>query len=111
MTKKETIEKILKRRIKFYTKLNVEEQDELWNLLSSYEIYSINLKLQKRVGFGNDKFSLNEFGTGLDISKYKHLKEWDKEQYIYQKKHGQTHLDESYHIYLFGDWCRFIEDL
>ena len=28
MAKKETIEKILKKRIKFYTKLNDEEKDE-----------------------------------------------------------------------------------
>lgn len=110
MARKDIREQILKKRIKFYTKLNNEEKDELWSLLSDYEIYSINLKLQKRVGFGNDKFSLQEFGDDFDISKYKHLKEWDKEQYIYQKKHGQTHLDGSYKIYLFGDWCRFIEN-
>ena len=110
MAKKDTIEKILKKRIKFYTKLNDEEKDELWSLLSNYEIYSINLELQKKIGFGHDKFSFNEFGAGYDISKYKHLKEWDKEQYTYQKKHGQTHLDDSYKIYLFGDWCRFVEN-
>ncbi len=110
MARKDIREQILKKRIKCYTKLNNEEKDELWSLLSDYEIYSINLKLQKRVGFGNDKFSLQEFGDDFDISKYKHLKEWDKEQYIYQKKHGQTHLDDSYKIYLFGDWCRFIEN-
>lgn len=100
---------MLNKRIKFYKKLNDENKDELWNLLSDYEIYTINLKVQKKVGFGNDKFSLQEFDESFDISKYKHLKEWDKEQYIYQKKNGQTHLDDSYKIYLFGDWCRFIE--
>jgi len=109
MARKDIREQILKKRIKFYTKLNSKEKDELWSLLSDYEIYSINLKLQKRVGFGSDKFSLQEFGDDFDISKYKHLKEWDKEQYIYQKKQGCIHLDDSYKIYLFGEWCRFVE--
>jgi len=109
MARKDIREQILKKRIKFYTKLNNKEKDELWSLLSDYEIYSINLKLQKRVGFGSDKFSLQEFGDDFDISKYKHLKEWDKEQYIYQKIHGLIHLDDSYKIYLFGEWCRFVE--
>jgi len=105
------IDSILSKKIKFYKKLNKEERNELWDLLSNYEKYSINLKYQKKIGFGIDKFTLNELGIRkIDLSSYKNLKVWDKEQYTYQKKHGQTHLDETYKLYLFGDWCRFIEN-
>ena len=105
------IEKQLSKNITFYKKLNSEEQDELWDLLNDYEKYRVLLKNQKKVGFGEDKFTINEYGSSnKKLAKYKHLKQWDKEQYIYQKSHGQTHLDENYRLYLFGDWCRFIEN-
>ncbi len=108
---KAEMENILTKRIKFYKKLNKKQKDELWGLLSDYEKYCVNLKYQKKVGFGVDRFTLNELGIRkVDLSSYKNLKVWDKEQYAYQKKHGQTHLDETYKLYLFGDWCRFIEN-
>jgi len=110
MDRKDTIEKILNKRIKLYKKLNADNKEELWDLLSDYEKYTINLKVQKTVGFGNNKFTLEEYGTSFNVSKYKNLRKWDKEQYIYQKKHGQISLDDKYKIYLFGDWCRLIED-
>lgn len=103
-------EKILNKKINFYNKLNANDKEELWNLLSDYDRYSIQLKVQKQAGFGNDKFSIEEYGSISYLSKYKNLREWDKEQYIYQKKHGQTNLDDTYKIYLFGDWCRLIEN-
>lgn len=103
--------KYLSKRVKFFKKLNKKEKENLWDLLSDYEKYKIFLKVQKKVGYGRYKFSLNEYAINLvDLSKYKNLKEWDKEQYIYQKKHGQTHLDKKYKIYMFGDWCRLIEN-
>jgi hypothetical protein len=105
------IEKLLSKNISFYKKLNEKEQDELWGLLSDYERYCVQRKNQKRVGFGADKLTIVEYGsTNEDLSTYKNLKEWDKEQYLYQKAHGQTHLDENYKLYLFGDWCRLIEN-
>jgi len=104
------IERILTKKIKFYKKLNDDNKEELWNLLSDYEKYTINLKIQKKIGFGNNKFTLNEYGSSFNLSKYKSLMQWDKEQYIYQKKQGQTNIDDKYKIYLFGDWCRLIED-
>ena len=98
-------------KISFYKKLNPQERDELWGLLNDYEKYRIQLKHQKRVGFGEDKFSITEYGsTHEELSKYTNLKEWDREQYHYQKAHGQTHLDKKYKLYLFGDWCRLIEN-
>ncbi|MBU1668789.1 hypothetical protein KKC13_10250 [bacterium] len=104
------IEKQLSKNITFYKKLNSEQKDELWSLLSDYERYRVLLKNQKRVGFGEDRFTINEYGsTNKDLATYKNLKQWDKEQYTYQKKHGQTHLDKTYKLYLFGDWCRLIE--
>jgi len=110
MSRKNILEKILNKKIKFYKKLNATDKEELWNLLSNYDKYTINLKAQKKLGFGNNKFTLEEYGTSFKVSKYKNLMQWDKEQYIYQKKHGQTNLDDKYKIYLFGDWCRLIED-
>jgi len=105
------IDKQLSKNITFYKKLNCEEQDELWGLLSDYEKYRVLLKNQKKVGFGKDKFTINEYrSTNKNLAIYKNLKQWDKEQYNYQKKHGQTHLDETYELYLFGDWCRLIEN-
>lgn len=109
MDKTNTIEKILHKKIKFYKKLNSNNKEELWSLLSDYDKYTINLKVQKKIGFGDNKFSLEEYGTSFNVSQYKNLKQWDKEQYIYQKKHAQTNLDDKYKIYLFGDWCRLIE--
>ncbi len=104
------IEKQLSKNITFYKKLNSEQKDELWSLLSDYERYRVLLKNQKRVGFGKNKFTITEYGSiNKDLATYKNLKQWDKEQYTYQKKHGQTHLDETYKLYLFGDWCRLIE--
>jgi len=110
MGRRDTLEKIINKKIKFYKKLNADDKEELWNLLSDYDRYTIQLKVQKEIGFGNDKFSIEEYGSSSDISKYKNLREWDKEQYTYQKKHGQTNLDDKYKIYLFGDWCRLIEN-
>ncbi len=110
MSGREFTEKIIDKKIGFYSKLNTKEKNELWDLLSDYEKYSINLKQQKQVGYGKYKFSINEYGEHYNIAKYKNLKEWDKEQYLYQKKHGQTGLDDKYKIYLFGDWCRLIEN-
>ena len=110
MSRKNTLKKILDKKIKFYKKLNATDKEELWDLLSDYDKYTINLKAQKKLGFGNDKFTLEEYGTSFNVSKYKNLKQWDKEQYIYQKKHAQTNLDDKYKIYLFGDWCRLIEN-
>ncbi len=79
-------------------------------MLSDYERYRIQLKNQKKVGFGKDKFTLNEYAYGqIPLKKYKNLKQWDKESYTYQKKHGQTHLDKRYKLYLFSDWCKLIE--
>ncbi len=105
------VEKLLSKNISFYKKLNLKEKDELWGLLNNYERYHIQLKNQKKVGLGEDKFSITEYGsTHQDLSKYKNLKVWDKEQYLYQKSHGQTHLDKKYKLYLFGDWCRLIEN-
>ncbi len=99
------------KNITFYKKLNSEEQDELWGLLSDYERYRVLLKNQKRIGYGKDKFTIYEYGSiNKNLAKYKNLKQWDKEQYNYQKKHGQTHIDETYELYLFGDWCRLIEN-
>jgi len=110
-TKKDYYDIYLNKIVNFYKKLNEKEKSELWNLLSDYEKYKISLKIQKKVGYGADKFTLNEYAINpVDLSKYKNLKEWDKEQYIYQKKHGQTHLDKKYKIYMFGDWCRLIEN-
>ncbi|NOQ29680.1 MAG: hypothetical protein GQ570_01020 [Helicobacteraceae bacterium] len=110
MDRKATIEKILNKKIKFYKKLTDSDKEELWGIFSDYEIYTINLKVQKKIGFGKNKFTLEEYRSSFDVSKYKSLKEWDKEQYIYQKKRGQTNLDEQYKIYLFGDWCKLIEN-
>jgi len=110
MDRASIVEKILNKKIKFYKKLNADDKEELWNLLSDYDRYSIQLAVQKKIGFGNDKFSIEEYGSISYLSKYKNLKEWDKEQYTYQKKHSQTNLDDKYKIYLFGDWCRLIED-
>jgi len=105
------IEKLLSKNISFYSKLNADEREELWGMLNDYERYRVQRKHQKRVGFGEDKFTLNEYGsTDRDLAKYKNLKQWDKEQYKYQKAHGQSHLDKSYRLYLFGDWCRLIEN-
>jgi len=107
----DTIEKQLAKNISFYQKLNPKERDELWDLLNDYERYRVLLKNQKRVGFGKDKFTLNELGTtDKDLAAYANLKEWDEEQYTYQKAHGQTHLDKHYKLYLYGDWCRLIEN-
>ncbi len=106
-----SIQKILTKKISFYKDLTKEQKDELWDLLSDYEKYCIFLKHQKEVGIGKDKFTLNEYAIKPeDLSKYKNLKQWDKAQYKYQKKHGQTHLDIKYKLYLFGDWCRLIEN-
>ncbi|MBN2824665.1 MAG: hypothetical protein JXQ76_05030 [Campylobacterales bacterium] len=105
------IEKLLSKNISFYHKLNADEKEELWGVLSEYERYRVQRKNQKRVGFGKDKFTLNEYGSmDRDLAKYRNLKQWDKEQYKYQKAHGQSHLDKSYKLYLFGDWCRLIEN-
>jgi len=105
------IEQLLSKNISFYSKLNAEEKEELWGVLSEYERYRLQRKNQKRVGFGEDKFSITEYGAmHKDLSKYKNLKQWDKEQYEYQKAHGQSHLDEKYKLYLYGDWCRMIEN-
>ena len=107
----DSVEKLLSKNISFFKKLNSQERDELWGLLNDYERYRVQQKHQKRVGFGEDKFSITEYGsTHEDLSKYKNLKEWDREQYHYQKAHGQTHLDKKYKLYLFGDWCRLIEN-
>jgi hypothetical protein len=103
--------KLLTKKISFYKKLNSKQKEELWDLLSDYEKYRISLKKQKKIGFGKDKFTLNEFGIRPPkLKRYKNIKQWDKEQYKYNKKHGQTHLDKSYKIYMFGDWCRLIEN-
>jgi len=105
------IEKLLSKNISFYTKLNTDEKEELWGLLSDYERYRVQRKHQKRVGFGQDKFTITEYGSSnQNLSQYKNLKQWDKEQYTYQKAQGQSHLDKKYKLYLFGDWCRLIED-
>ena len=109
-TRQKLREKIMTNRIKFYKKLDDSDKEELWDLFSDYERYRLNLKIQKQIGFGKNRFTFEEYGLSKDISKYKNLKEWDKEQYTYQKKHGQTNLDSTYNIYLFGDWCRFIEN-
>lgn len=42
------IEKLLANRISFYPKLNDKQKDELWDLLSDYERYRIQLKNQKK---------------------------------------------------------------
>jgi hypothetical protein len=105
-----SVEKILTKRISFYKNLNQKQKDELWELLSDYEKYCVFLKHQKKVGFGKDKISIVEYGSNDDLSKFKNLKQWDKANYKYQLKHGQTHLDIKYKLYLFGDWCRLIEN-
>lgn len=106
-----SIQKILTKKISFYKDLDKEQKDELWGLLSDYEKYCIFLKHQKKVGIGKDKFALNEYAIKPeDLKQYKNLKQWDKAQYTYQKKHGQTHLDVKYKLYLFGDWCKLIEN-
>jgi hypothetical protein len=105
-----SIEKILTKKISFYKKLNLKQKDELWQLLSDYEKYCVFLKHQKKVGFGKDKITLTEYGENNDISDLINLKKWDKANYKYQLKHGQTHLDKKYKLYLFGDWCRLIEN-
>ena len=110
MDRRDIVEKILTKKIKFYKKLNVNDKEELWNILSDYNRYTIQLQVQKETGFGNYKFSIEEYGSSSYLSKYRNLREWDKEQYAYQKKHGQTNLDDKYKIYLFGDWCRLIEN-
>lgn len=107
---KVSIEKILAKRISFYKNLNKKQKSELWELLSDYEKYSVFLKHQKKVGFGKDKITIVEYGANDDLSKFKNLKQWDKANYSYQLKHGQTHLDIEYKLYLFGDWCRLIEN-
>jgi len=53
MYKSNTLEKILTKKIKFYKKLNVDDKEELWNILSDYDRYTIQLKVQKETGFGN----------------------------------------------------------
>lgn len=109
--KKKLFDKYLLKRVSFFKKLNKKEKENLWDVLSDYEKYRISLKIQKKVGFGDDKFTLNEYSMqASELSKYKNLKEWDKEQYNYQKKHAQTHLDEKYKLHMFGDWCRLIEN-
>lgn len=105
-----SIEKILTKKISFYKDLNKKQKDELWQLLSNYEKYCVFLEHQKKVGFGNDKITIVEYGVNDDLSKFKNLKQWDKANYKYQLKHGQTHLDKKYKLYLFGDWCRLIEN-
>jgi len=91
--------------------LNEEQKEELWGLLSDYERYRIQLKNQKKIGFGKDKFTLNEYAyKQIPLKKYKNLKQWDKENYTYAIKHGQTHLDKKYKLYLFNDWWRLIEN-
>lgn len=106
-----SIEKILIKKISFYKTLTKEQKDELWRVLSDYEKYRVLLKNQKKVGYGKDRFSIVEYGTHYNnLSAFKNLKQWDKKNYKYQKAHGQTHLDKSYKLYLYGDWCRFIEN-
>ncbi len=69
------IEKLLTKRVSFYPKLNDKQQDELWDLLSDYERYRIQLKNQKKVGLGKDKFILNEYACEqVPLGKYKNLK-------------------------------------
>ncbi len=68
------IEKQLTKNISFYKKLSPKERDELWGLLNDYERYRVLLKNQKRVGFGKDKFTLNELGaTDKDLASYANL--------------------------------------
>jgi hypothetical protein len=105
-----SIEKILSKKVSFYKQLSKKQKDELWDLLSDYQKYSIFLKHQKKVGFGKDKITIVEYGVNDDLSKFKNLKKWDKANYKYQLKHGQTNLDTKYKLYLFGDWCRLIEN-
>lgn len=105
-----SIEEILTKKISFYKGLHKKQKDELWNLLSDYEKYCIFLKHQKKVGFGKDKITITEYGVNGDLSKFKNLKLWDKANYTYQLKHGLTHLDKKYKLYLFGVWCRLIEN-
>ena len=104
------IEKILTKRVSFYKDLDKNQRDEFWELLSDYEKYCIFLKNQKKVGFGKNKISIVEYCENDDLSKFKNLKQWDKSNYKYQEKHGQTNLDKKYKLYLFGDWCRLIEN-
>jgi hypothetical protein len=71
----------------------------------------IFLTHQKKAGVGKDKITITEYGiNGEDLTKFKNLKQWDKANFAYQKKHGQTGLDERYKLYLFGDWFRIIEN-
>lgn len=105
-----SVEKILTKKVSFYKKLNKEEKEDFWRMISDYERYRVLLKHQKKVGFGKDKISITEYGVNEKLSKFKNLKQWDKANYKYQLKHGQTHLDKSYKLYLFGDWCRLVED-
>lgn len=106
-----SIEKILTKKISFYSKLDKEQKEELWDLLSDYQKYVIFLKYQKKVGIGKDKITITEYGVnGEDLTKFKNLKQWDKANFTYQKKHGQTGLDDNYKLYLFGDWFRMIEN-
>lgn len=105
-----SIESILTKKISFYKNLNQKQKDELWQLLSDYKKYTIFLKHQKKVGFGKNKIRIVEYGINKDLSKFKNLKQWDKANYKYQLQHGQTHLETKYKLYLFGDWCRLIEN-
>ena len=78
--------------------------------LSEKEKYKFNTIRQKKIGKKEyDYFEITEPGGEDKIFKYKNLKEWDKENYEFQKKH-KTMVRENYdELYMPGDWFRALE--
>jgi len=76
--------------------------------LSVEEVYRYNSIAQKKRGLKIfDYFTFFEFGMENDIvMSHKHLLEWDKESYIFQKEHETMVRDNYDCLYMPGDFFR-----
>ena len=66
MYKSNTLEKILTKKIKFYKKLNVDDKEELWNILTQLH-HQNPKKASKRANLSEFQFT-NPYKQGFLVS-------------------------------------------